>query len=196
MKLVPLCAAHLPATLTAGCHTPPVSCQEQWPFPLHVGSDFRRFPSTTVFESLLLLFLHHLFLMEIGADGVDQHLVDADCEVVMDDQMDDPHLLTQIGLVQSPATTATTLDHQQMPSDEQQQGIAALYALNDSEIFGYLTALRSLKANLTNKQLKALRSLSSAPNDHIKTWLDFGRRISGMAIWKSIERGRLNSPRR
>ena len=132
--------------------------------------------------------------MENGADCVDQHLVDADCEVVMDDQMDEPHLLTQIGLVQSPATTATNLRHQQMPSDEQQQGIAALYALNDSEIFGYLTALRSLK--VTNKQLKALGSLSSAPNDHIKTWLDFGRRISGMGIWRSVERGRLNSPRR
>ena len=134
--------------------------------------------------------------MENGADGVDQNLVDADCEVVMDDQMDDPHLLTQIGLVQSPATSATALHHQQMPSYEQQQGIAALYALNDSEIFGYLKALRLLKANLTNKQLKALGSLSSAPNDHIKTWLDFGRRISGMAIWKSVERGRLNSLRR
>ena len=139
-------------------------------------------PSTTVFESPLLLCLNHLFLVENGADRVDQHLVDADCEVVMDDQMDDPHLLTQMGLVQSPATTATTLHHQQMPSYEQQQGIAALYALNDPEIFGYLKALRSLKANLTNKQLKALGSLSSAPNDHIKTWLDFGRRISGMAI--------------
>ena len=129
--------------------------------------------------------------MENGADHLDEHLVDADCEVVMDDQMDD---LTQIGLVQSSATTATTLHHQQMPSYEQQQGIAALYALNDSEIFGYLKALRSLK--VTTKQLKALGSLSSAPNDHIKTWLDFGRRISGMAIWNSIERGRLNSPRR
>ena len=145
------------------------------------------------FESLLLLFLNHLFLVENGADGVDQHLVDADCEVVMDDRMDE---LTQIGLVQSPATTATTLHQQQMPSYEQQQGIAALYALNDAEIFGHLTALRSLKASLTDKQLKALESLSSAPNDHIKTWLDFGRHISGMAIWKSIERGRLKSPRR
>ena len=107
--------------------------------------------------------------------------------------MDDPHLLTQIA-----ATTATTLrvQQQQMPSDEQQQGIAALYALNDSEIFGYLKALRSLKANLTNEQLKALVSLSSAPNDHIKAWLDFCRRISGMAIWESVERNRLNSPRR
>ena len=121
----------------------------------------------------------------------------------MDDANDDPRLLTQIGLVQSPATTATTLHHQQMhqsssqwPSHEQQQGIAALYALNDSEIFEYLTALRSLKANLTNKQLKALESLSSAPNDHIQTWLELGRRISGMAIWKTVERGRLNSHRR
>ena len=102
----------------------------------------------------------------------------------MDDQIDNPHLLTQIGLVPSPATTATTLHHRQMPSYEQQQGIAALYALNDSEIFGHLASLRSLKANLTNKQLKALGSLSSAPNDHIKTWLDFGRHISGMPIWK------------
>lgn len=91
----------------------------------------------------------------------------------------------KIPSVQSPATTATTLHHQQMhqsssqwPSYEQQQGIAALYALNDSEIFDYLTALRSLKANLTNKQLIALESLSSAPDDHIKTWLDFDRRVS------------------
>ena len=119
----------------------------------------------------------------------------------MDDPFDDPHLISQIGLVQSPATTATTLHRQQMhqslsewPSKEQQQGIAALYALSDPEIFAYLTSLRSLTANLTNKQLKALGSLSSAPNDHIKTWLDCGRRVSGMADWKSIERSTDWSP--
>ena len=75
MKLVPLGAAHFAATLMAGCHTPPVSCQGQWPLPLHVASVCRRSPSTPLFESLLLLLLNHLSFMGTGADRSDQHLL-------------------------------------------------------------------------------------------------------------------------
>ena len=108
--------------------------------------------------------------------------------------MDHPHSFSRAELlvVQSPATTASTataLHHQQKyqsssqwPSPEQQRGIAALSTLTDYEIFSTLTGLRSVAPRLTNQQLEALVCLRSTPDDYIKTWLDHGRRFSGLTV--------------
>ena len=103
-----------------------------------------------------------------------------------------PGSLSPVELVQSPATTATALHHHQFssewPSPEQQQGIAVLSTLNDSDIFSNLTYLRLVTPNLTNQQLGALASLRSAPDVYIKTWLEHGRRFSGVMVPNPIER--------
>ncbi len=106
---------------------------------------------------------------------------------IMND-MNDPRSFSRAGgaelVVQSPATTATALHHpsSQWPSPEQQQGIATLSTLVDSEIFSTLSILRSVAPHLTNEQLGALVCLRSAPDDYIKTWLDHGRRFSGLTV--------------
>ena len=62
------------------------------------------------------------------------------------------------------------------PTKEQQRDIAALSTLSDFEIFKTLNSLRSL----SNQHLQALVNFRSVPDDYIRTWLDCGRRISGM----------------
>ncbi|KAL2038210.1 hypothetical protein N7G274_009158 [Stereocaulon virgatum] len=92
--------------------------------------------------------------------------------------MDSPHSFTLIPtLAQSSATGATAATG--WPSPEQQQGIAALSALDDSEIFTTVASLRLIAPSLTNQHLGALVCLRSAPDDHIKAWLDWGRRFPG-----------------
>ena len=106
--------------------------------------------------------------------------------------MDGPHSFTLIPtLAQSSATAATG-----WPSPEQQQGIAVLSALDDSEILSTVASLRLITPHLTDQHLGALVCLRSAPDDHIKAWLDCGRRFSGGAEWYLAERGRLTHLRR
>ena len=100
--------------------------------------------------------------------------------------MDGPSF-SEIQTLEVAATTATTATvlrqdqtpSSQWPSSEQQRGIAALSALNNSEIFSVLDSLRSIPSHLTDQHVNALVCLRSAPDDYVKRWLEYDRRCSG-----------------
>lgn len=96
-------------------------------------------------------------------------------------------------LVYSNPHTSSVFSHSshRMAIPEQQQGIAVLSTLNDSEILSTVASLRVITAHLTDQYLGALVCLRSAPDDHIKAWLDCSRRFSGGAEWYLVERRRL-----
>lgn len=87
-------------------------------------------------------------------------------------------------LVHSPAPTTATLEPlsshspSKWPSPHQQDAIAALSTLHDSDIFSALSNLRINFNGLTDEQLRGLVSLRSTPDEYIKAWLDSGRHLS------------------